>query len=421
MTAGRRDIGGVRVHFGPGALDLLGDARPRAGRQPRAGGDRPRRPRRRARRPRRSPPWRGRARGGGVRRRRGEPDPHHVEAGRRAAADFGADLLVGLGGGSAMDCAKGINFLLTNGGRMEDYWGAGKASQAHAAVDRRAHDRRHRQRGPVLRPDLASGDPPEDGVRRPQGALPRGHPRSAARRERAAPGGGHGGHRRRLARGREPRHERGRTRSRGCSRGRPGACSRRASREPCRSPDDLRGGRGHAARRAPRRRRDRGLHARRGPRVRQSADRALRHRPRRGRRPDAPPRRALQRRGRRCGSCTATSTAGTWPARIEDLRAAAGLPARLRGLRRRCRQPPRPRRRGVAPVDRRRSTPGRSTRRRCCRSTRRRSDAQGCCSSSRSSPPSWPRLPRRSRPRLDDVPRRPAAHRPRRGRAAGQS
>jgi alcohol dehydrogenase len=28
-----------------------------------------------------------------------------------------------------MDCAKGINFLLTNGGRMEDYWGVGKATQ----------------------------------------------------------------------------------------------------------------------------------------------------------------------------------------------------------------------------------------------------------------------------------------------------
>ncbi|MDA1017425.1 MAG: iron-containing alcohol dehydrogenase [Planctomycetota bacterium] len=39
------------------------------------------------------------------------------------------DLIVGLGGGSSMDCAKGANFLLSNGGKMEDYWGIGKATK----------------------------------------------------------------------------------------------------------------------------------------------------------------------------------------------------------------------------------------------------------------------------------------------------
>ena len=38
-------------------------------------------------------------------------------------------LIVGLGGGSSMDCAKGANFLLTNGGRMHDYKGIGKATR----------------------------------------------------------------------------------------------------------------------------------------------------------------------------------------------------------------------------------------------------------------------------------------------------
>jgi alcohol dehydrogenase len=46
-----------------------------------------------------------------------------------AAREHRTDLLVGLGGGSSMDCAKGCNFLLTNGGRMQDFWGVGKATK----------------------------------------------------------------------------------------------------------------------------------------------------------------------------------------------------------------------------------------------------------------------------------------------------
>jgi alcohol dehydrogenase len=46
-----------------------------------------------------------------------------------AESSTGIDFIIGLGGGSAMDCAKGVNFLLTNGGRMEDYWGFNRATK----------------------------------------------------------------------------------------------------------------------------------------------------------------------------------------------------------------------------------------------------------------------------------------------------
>lgn len=57
------------------------------------------------------------------------PTSAMVEAGRVAAAPLGIDGFVGLGGGSSLDCAKGINFVLTNGGSMRDYRGYGKAAR----------------------------------------------------------------------------------------------------------------------------------------------------------------------------------------------------------------------------------------------------------------------------------------------------
>lgn len=56
------------------------------------------------------------------------PTTTQVESGTAFARDFRPDLIVGLGGGSSMDCAKGINFLLSCGGQMHDYHGRGKAT-----------------------------------------------------------------------------------------------------------------------------------------------------------------------------------------------------------------------------------------------------------------------------------------------------
>jgi alcohol dehydrogenase len=56
-----------------------------------------------------------------------EPDAATVERGTSVARSAGVDSFVALGGGSSLDCAKAINFLLTNGGRISDYRGYGKA------------------------------------------------------------------------------------------------------------------------------------------------------------------------------------------------------------------------------------------------------------------------------------------------------
>jgi len=59
-----------------------------------------------------------------------DPDTRMVEAGRAFSAGLKIDSIIGLGGGSSLDCAKGINFLLTNGGHMQDYRGYGKTKHA---------------------------------------------------------------------------------------------------------------------------------------------------------------------------------------------------------------------------------------------------------------------------------------------------
>ena len=55
------------------------------------------------------------------------PDSAMVDRGVAFAAAYRPDGIIGLGGGSPLDCAKGINLLLTNGGTIADYKGYGLA------------------------------------------------------------------------------------------------------------------------------------------------------------------------------------------------------------------------------------------------------------------------------------------------------
>ena len=86
--------------------------------------------------------------------------------GRVRPATTASTCIVAVGGGSSMDCAKGINFLLTNGGRMADYKGFGKATKPMLPSVGVPTTAGHRQRGPELRPDHRRVDAPEDGLRR---------------------------------------------------------------------------------------------------------------------------------------------------------------------------------------------------------------------------------------------------------------
>ena len=57
------------------------------------------------------------------------PTEREVNHGVAFAKQHGIDIIVAVGGGSSMDCAKGINFIFTNGGKMADYRGHGKATK----------------------------------------------------------------------------------------------------------------------------------------------------------------------------------------------------------------------------------------------------------------------------------------------------
>lgn len=56
------------------------------------------------------------------------PTTDNVDRGAEVARDYRPDAIIAVGGGSSMDCCKGINFVYSCGGRMQDYWGVGKAT-----------------------------------------------------------------------------------------------------------------------------------------------------------------------------------------------------------------------------------------------------------------------------------------------------
>ena len=198
-----------------------------------------------------------------------------------------------------MDCAKGVNFLLTNGGQMADYKGFGKATkpmlpsvgvpttagtgseaQSYALIaDESTHlkmacgDRKAAFRVAILDPELTVSQP--RGVTAVTGIDALAHAVESLRLHR-------GGRRcRRPARVAAWRLLDAQLRDGAGRAGRPG------------------GPGGHAARRALRRHGHRERHARRRARLRQPADGPLRHDARHRRRPHAAARRPLQRPGGR--------------------------------------------------------------------------------------------------------------------------
>jgi alcohol dehydrogenase len=57
------------------------------------------------------------------------PDTEMIRKCHNFAWPLMIDCIIGLGGGSSMDVAKAVNYLLTNGGEMKDYVGYGKTTR----------------------------------------------------------------------------------------------------------------------------------------------------------------------------------------------------------------------------------------------------------------------------------------------------
>jgi alcohol dehydrogenase class IV len=225
---------------------------------------------------------------------RTRPRPTSMRA-WRPPGTAGIDGIIGLGGGSSMDTAKGCNFLLTNGGRMQDYWGVGKAArpmlpliaipttagtgsecQSFALIaDVETHqkmacgDAKAAARIAILDPALTLSQPPRVAACTGLDALSHALETAVTKKRNALS----------LAYSREALAPLRDSPCRWC-------CKRRRPRS----------ARGHVAGRGAGRTGHREQHARRGPRRRQSVDRPFSPRAWPGRRADAPGRHPFQRR-----------------------------------------------------------------------------------------------------------------------------
>jgi alcohol dehydrogenase len=63
-----------------------------------------------------------------------DPDAQSVDSGVKLAKSLGCDVIIGVGGGSAMDVAKAIGVMLTNPGNIRDYSGLGKITKPGVPV-----------------------------------------------------------------------------------------------------------------------------------------------------------------------------------------------------------------------------------------------------------------------------------------------
>ena len=57
------------------------------------------------------------------------PTDHNVEDAMKVYTEAGCDSLISIGGGSSHDCAKGVGFVASNGGRIHDYEGVDKSTK----------------------------------------------------------------------------------------------------------------------------------------------------------------------------------------------------------------------------------------------------------------------------------------------------